>query len=313
LVINKTKWEPRKDSRRKGSGLIMKKTLVALAVLAAGSVNAAEVYNNDGVSTTLSGVAEVQFIGNQGYADADLAVRIDDFDLTAATAVALSEDLSAIGAVSLASSGSADRTYVGFASAEMGTLTVGQQTLISDDAGIGADYEFGGSQYGTTQADGTDVVKYVYDNGQFFFGISQDVAESDTDESSLDGRIGVRADALEVALYAYSSDDNGDESAYNLQATYAMDAFGFAASLGSDEVNDAETTFAEANVTYTLEATTYALGFSTADPETGDSVDTIYANLTTKLAPSVKVYAEAGYQADAAEEFGYVAGMEVKF
>ncbi len=297
----------------------MKKTLVALAVLAAaGSVNAAEIYSNDGVTTSLSGVAEVQFIDNEGFADKDMAVRSDDFDLTAATSVALSEDLSAVGAVSIGqdrntSAVSADRVYVGFASAEMGTLTVGQQTLISDDSGIGADYEFGGSQYGTTTADSTDVVKYVYDNGQFYFGLSSDLQESTGEQTSLDGRIGVRADALDVSLYAYNS-DNLDEDAYNLQVTYAMDALAFAASVGSDDVAGTETKFAEANVAYTIDANTYALGFSTADTDgAADSVDTVYANVTSKLASSVKVYAEVGYQADAVEEFGYVAGMEVKF
>jgi predicted porin len=310
----------------------MKKTLVALAVLAAaGSVNAAEIYSNDGVTTSLSGVAEVQFIDNAKYADADMAVRLDDFDLTAATSVALSEDLSAVGAVSLGgtSSTSTDRVYVGFASAEMGTLTVGKQTLISDDSGIGADYEFGGSQYGTLDADGEDVVKYVYDNGQFFFGVSSDLVESTGDEGILDGRIGVRVDALEVAVYAYDAENvvdedatpavtYADESAYNLQVTYSMDALGFAASVGSDEQDNVETKFAEANVTYTVDANTYALGFSTADTDgAADSVDTIYANVTSKLASNVKVYAEVGFQDQASgstkEDFGYVAGMEVKF
>jgi predicted porin len=300
----------------------MKKTLVALAVLAAaGSVNAAEVYSNDGVTTSLSGVAEVQLIDNEGYADKDLAVRLDDFDITAATSVALSDDVAAVGAVSLGqdrdtSNVSADRVYVGFASAEMGTITFGQQTLLSDDDGIGADYEFGGVQYGTKTEDSTDVVKYVYDNGQFYTGLSYDVAESNGEQSSIDGRIGFRVDSLDVRLYAYSDETDGaDETDFNLEGVYTADALAIAASIGSMDVSDVQTDVAEINVKYTVEATTYALGYSyaKADNDGAKSVDTVYANVTQKLAPSVKVYAEAGYQADAVEEFGYVTGMEVSF
>jgi predicted porin len=299
----------------------MKKTLVALAVLAAaGSVNAAEVYSNDGVTTSLSGVAEVQLIDNEGYADADTAVRLDDFDITASTSVALSDDMAAIGAVSVGNSetdsgndATVDRTYVGFASAEMGTMTFGQQTLIADDAGIGADYEFGGDQYGTT-ADGTDVIKYVFDNGQFYAGLSYDLKESDTDESSIDGRIGFRVDSLDVRLYAFSDEaTDADYTAYNLEGVYSADALAIAASVGSYDDAGVKTTLGEINVKYTVEATTYALGYSTADADGSDTVNTVYANVTQKLAPSVKVYAEAGYQADATEEFGYVTGMEVSF
>jgi predicted porin len=296
----------------------MKKTLVALAVLAAaGSVNAAEVYSNDGVTTSLSGVAEVQLIDNEGYADKDLAVRLDDFDITGSTSVALSDDVAAVGAVSVGqdrdtNAVSADRTYVGFSSAQMGTITFGLQTLISDDSGIGADYEFGGTQYGTTTADSSDVIKYVFDNGQFYAGLSHDVQESTGEQTSTDGRIGVRVDALDLSVYAYDS-DNLDETAYNVQAVYSADALAIAASVGSDEVANVETKFAEINVKYTVEKTTYALGYSTADADNADTVNTVYANVTQKLAPSVKLYAEAGYQADAVEEFGYVTGMEVSF
>jgi predicted porin len=322
----------------------MKKTLVALAVLAAGSVTAAEVYNNEGVSTTLSGVAEVQFIDNAGFADKDLAIRLDDFDLTGATTVALSEDLSAVGAVSigrrdkdedLANSNDAvvDRTYVGFASTEMGTLTFGQQTTIYDDVGNDNSYEFGYALFDYKAIDkGTDVAKYVYDNGKFFLAIAHDLKESDTDETVTDGRIGVRTDALEVALYLSDYKNDGalateanDESSFNLQANYTMDAFGFAASYGVVDTTistvDVKTTYAQVNATYTVDTTTYALGLNTSDSDlsgvAGDRRNGVYANVTTKLAPSVKVYAEVGYadvdDSIAKEDLGYVAGMEVSF
>jgi predicted porin len=311
----------------------MKKTLVALAVLAAaGSVNAAEVYSNDGVTTSLSGVAEVQLIDNENFEKKDLAVRLDDFDITAATSVALSDDVAAVGAVSVGRSSNSenapdntatvDRTYVGFSSTEMGTVTFGQQTTIYDDLGNDFSYEFDKEKFAYGAIDsGTDVVKYVYDNGQFFGAIAHDLKESTSDETVTDGRLGVRVDSLELAVYAsnYKESTTAKESSFNLQADYSLDALAFSASYGviDNKIADEKITYIQANVKYTVDTTSYALGFATNDSDV-DGVDTkngVYANVTTKLAPSVKVYAEAGYADDSsrAEEFGYVTGMEVSF
>jgi hypothetical protein len=130
--------------------------------------------------------------------------------------------------------------------------------------------------------------------------------------------VGFRADALEVALYAADGGDSVDESSFNLQADYAVsDAVAVTASFGQVDAASVTTTYIQANVAYTVDATTYALGGASKDSD-ASGVDTktgIYANVTTKLAPSVKVYAEVGYADDDAfaEDFGYVAGMEVKF
>ena len=311
----------------------MKKTLVALAVLAAGSVNAAEVYNNDGISTTVSGVAEVQLIANKGddsgaFTDADLNVRIDDFDLTLATSIALSEDVAAVGAVSINDDVSADRTYVGFSSAEMGTITFGQQTTIMDDSGNDASFEFGGELFGATFNDGPDVIKYVYDNGQVFFAIAHDLEESTGEATTTDGRLGFRSEAIEIALYASDYEfGTTEETAMNIQATYSMDALALNASYGTVDDGADTTTYIQANVAYTVDAMTYALGVSSgeSDADGADAVNGVYVNVVNQLATNVRVYAEVGmtdYDADTrtvdgvaydAEDFGYLAGMEVKF
>ena len=76
-----------------------------------------------------------------------------------------------------------DELWVGLGG-DFGTLTFGRQLLISDDAGIGKDYELGFEQidFGTTE--GNETIKYVFDNGQFYFGLSHDLDASmhDTDK-----------------------------------------------------------------------------------------------------------------------------------
>jgi predicted porin len=301
----------------------MKKTLVALAVLAAaGSVNAAEIYSNDGVTTSLSGVAEVQFyqsyydVDSDGNDTSDMQVRMDDFDLTAATSVALSEDLAAVGAVSLgglaqeAGAATIDRVYVGFASAEAGTLTVGRQTTITDDMNVDFAQEF--DLHNSIGMDsGDDVVKYVYDNGQFFFGIASDLTEGTGDESVVDGRIGARAENLEVALYVNSTE--GKETAYDLEAVYSADALTLSAAFGETSVDegDEQDTIASINAKYTVDATSYAAGYGFSDD--ADDTSRVYLNVTQKLASSVAVYAEVGFEDAAESNTAYAAGMEVKF
>jgi predicted porin len=331
---------------RKGSGLIMKKTLVALAVLASGSASAVEVYNSDGIVTKISGTAEVQLIVNNGYktVNEDLAVRIDDLDLTAETSIAIDDSWAALGVVSLdketdndgnTGTGSSDiseisgvdsdKLYVGFSHITAGTITFGQQTTISDDSGISADFEAANVTYNdNVDTDGTDVIKYVYDNGTFYAGVSYDLEERDSDESYLDGRIGYRANGFDVRLYAYADErDGSDKDGFNLEGEYSMDAWKFGLSYGRlDDVDtdDNDIDFVEAVVQYSMDDyTTFALGYA-GEYQDGDNNDTnqYYFNVVNKLTKNVRLYAEIGVQdkdneTNADEDVIYLTGMEVKF
>ena len=313
----------------------MKKTLVALAVLAAaGSVNAAEVYNADGIVTTVSGVAEIQVTNNYKFADADTALRVDDFDLTANTVVAVSDTMSALGQVSLgsadnddkAASAQIDRTFVGLTFVDAGTLTFGKQLLVADDAGNSADFELGGDQYGEDVASGNDVVKYVYDNGQLFAAISHDLKETNTDETVTDGRLGFRTGDFEGVVYAYEYEDKsktlatdtGEVSSYDIELNYAMDNISLAGSYGYQKKTsgtdvETKTRFIQANVGYAVDTVTYNLGYSQAKVKDADAVNTVYANVIKQLATNVRVYVEAGSTSADDSEFSTLAGMEVKF
>lgn len=349
----------------------MKKTLVALSVLAAaGAVNAAEVYNNDGVSVSVSGSAEVQFIqdyendattttgANQGVAAVknDARLRLDDGDLTVTTAINLQEGLDVVGGLSFdlatnsRDNAATDKLYVGFASADWGTVTFGRQTLLADDDGIGKDYELGYGQYMADQVETADeVVKYVFDNGQYYAGISHDVKaegddyDNDSNISVLDGRIGARFAGVDARLYVYTDEntnntdadlygaDEYETTAFNLEVEYAVnEAVAVAASYGEADVdsltaatnkNLSDTKYIEVNGSYTMDKTTYALGYVYSDEDVTDTeTKNIYVNVTQQLHDNVKLYAEVGYADEDSEnvnnadiDFAYLVGMEVNF
>ncbi len=337
----------------------MKKTLVALAVLAAaGSVSAAEVYNNDGVSVAVSGSVEVQAI--QGYEydatddfvakKSDGKIRLDDGDLTITTAINIQEGLDVVGGLSFDLTPGdrqavTDKLYVGFASADFGTVTFGRQTLLSDDDGVGKDYELGFGQYDNGLLDGysgwqtesaNEVIKYVYDNGQYYAGLSHNVDAVDDNTSSTteglkasEARVGARFGDADVRAYYFTSEDlaNNEVKAYTLEAEYTMDALTLGASYGNVQAEDA--TGADLNdrdsyeivASYTIDKATYALGYVYSDDSELDATtNNVYANVTYKLHDNVKVYAETGWadidvdnEDSPSIDLGYLVGMEVNF
>lgn len=324
----------------------MKKTLVALAILtAAGSANAGiNLYDADGVKVDMSGAAEVQY--RQEYtANSDAKIRLDDGDLAINTTIAVSEQMNAVAGIAFKFEDkevTSDELWVGIGG-DFGTLTFGRQLLIADDAGIAKDYELGGEAISLSQAEGDQAVKYVFDNGQFYAGVSALIGEdgdSATDDTTIvDGRLGARFNNLDVRVYLYSGDDVAgdnvevfdikgsatqayDVDGYQLEAEYVMDAFAFSASFGQVDYDLVGSTAAETEVTvaalagsYTMDMTTFALGYNYADLDDARNLDanTFYANVTQQLHSNVKVYGEIGTTDVDNSEFGYVAGMEVKF
>ncbi|MGF1714179.1 porin [Photobacterium chitinilyticum] len=331
----------------------MKKTLLALAVLAAGSAQAGvNLYDQDGVVVDVAGAAEVQYI--QEYtANSDSKFRLDDGDLAFNTTVPVSNNLNAVSGLAFnfedkgAAEGSVknDELWVGFSSNDFGTITFGRQYLIADDSGIGKDVELGGDGLDFVQAQGDQTVKYVFDNGQFYAGLSallMETGKAGDETSIIDGRIGARFGDLDARVYLYSGEDvaaknitffsnltgNVDIDGYNLEGEYIMGAFAFAASFGQVEYEDSANTIGKIEAdtaalagSYTMDKTTFALGYTYLDadltPKTGASsngdANTFYANVTQQMHANVKVYGEIGTTDVDNSEFGYVAGMEVSF
>ncbi|MEJ2762701.1 porin [Photobacterium sp. MCCC 1A19761] len=323
----------------------MKKTLLALSVLAAGSANAGvNLYDQQGVIVDVSGAAEVQYF--QGYAkDSDSAFRLDDGDLAFNTTVPVTDSLNAVAAMAYEYEDgdvTNDELWVGF-QGDFGTLTFGRQYLIADDAGIGKDYELGGDGLDFVLANGDQAAKYVFDNGQFYAGVSALLTETqkadavtgkDVDEAQvIDGRLGARFGDLDARVYLYSGSDIAssdifgtdftggviDVEGYNLEVEYTMGAIALAGSFGQVEYKNVANSANKLDVdtaalagSYTMDKTTFALGYTFLDFDK-DDVSAVYANVTQQLHSNVKVYAEIGSSDADDSEFGYLAGMEVLF
>lgn len=314
----------------------MKKTLLALSVLAAGSAQAGiNLYDANGVVVDLSGAAEVQYIQKIQDKDNnnDAGLRLDDGDLQINTTIAVTDQLNAVAGIGFAFEDrevTNDELWVGLGG-DFGTLTFGRQLYIIDDAGIGKDYELGFEQINFVKTEGDEAIKYVFDNGQFYFGISHDLDAQGNDfqgddGSVTDGRIGARFADFDVRAYYYTASDldvDGsltDVDGYNLEAEYVMGQFAFAASYGNVEYKDVasglkdDVDLIELAGSYTMGKNTFALGYNRADYDS-ETIDNVYANITHQLHSNVKVYGELGWaDADDADlDVGYLVGMEVVF
>lgn len=320
----------------------MKKTLLALLVAgAATSANAAvTVYDNGGVSIDVTGAAEVQVYKDYGDSP-DTDIRIDDGDLGTVAKLSINEDLYAIGGFGLYFEDDdvgSDEAYVGFGSETYGEFTIGRQLLISDDAGIGKDYEFGTGGVDFVQTEGDETYKYVYDNGTFYFGTSGLVSsdngtylndsnqEIDVTGSTeiYDARVGYRVAGLDARFYYYTGkniatslfgedgDPGVDTDVYSLELEYQLtDAIGLAGSWSNinyessvDSSQEIEADVYQIAADYQWNNTNFAAGWNFWD-ETKSSQEigeidarTYYVTVTQRVHQFAKVYAEVGYDDD---------------
>ncbi|OOE70942.1 porin [Salinivibrio kushneri] len=331
----------------------MKKTILAMAVpalLAAGSASASiNLYDAEGVKVDVSGAAEVQYIQEIGN-NQDGKWRLDDGDIQFDTEVAVSDSLSAIAAVDFEfenadadtdTNGNVENNllYVGF-KGDWGQFTAGRQLLLMDDAGITKDYELAKNAFGADYTHAQQVGKYVYDNGTFYgaatFTDKSDGYDDDSAEAIANGygagedvrvyeaRLGYRFADVDARVYYQKADNvsrvsDDEKDAYNFEIEYAgIENVGLAASIGRTSAdiggNDVDTDYTSIAADYTMGKTTYGIGYDNKDEEGNTSdVNGYYANITYALHSNAKVYAEVGDSDGENEDFGYVAGMEVKF
>ncbi|NOH26655.1 porin [Vibrio mediterranei] len=188
----------------------MKKTLVALAVLAAGSAQAGiEIYNQDKVTVNLKGDIEVAYI--KSVADgSEFKQEIQDADFGFDTRYAINDDLQFGGywefdgandsvTKGTSTNVAAGNTYVALYSQAAGSIKFGRLDTVLDDAGIGSDYQFGinsffsnGSPFG-----GDEAVRYDIDKGAFYGAVAykQDKNKNNKlgeDGYMVDGKLGYR-------------------------------------------------------------------------------------------------------------------------
>jgi predicted porin len=321
----------------------MKKTILAMAVpalLAAGAVNAATVYDQDGVTVTIGGAAEVQLIQNYegkmaafGGDDKNLDVRLDDGELNFGVEVAVSDSLTALGYYDFEYEGGSvknDELYAGL-KGDFGTFTAGRQYTIWDDSGIGEDIELGLEGVDDKiQADGDNVLKYRYEGDAFWFALAHDLdawnddAEANEENQHTDAGLGTSVAGIDLAAYFSTGEDasNNDSDAWQLSAVYNVEAFTVGASytdfeLDNDKANSGWVT--ETLFGYAMGDFQYYLGYNFGENDDDSKANNIYANATYKMHSNVKTYVELGFVdiEDAAgnseDSTGFLVGMEVKF
>ncbi|WP_070963020.1 porin [Vibrio sonorensis] len=331
----------------------MKKTLVALAVMvAAGSAQAIELYNQDGVSVDLSGDVEVRYIKKTDE-NANTTQQIDDADFGFDTRYQINDEYQ-IGAFFEFSGDNNDRAtgnssvgnvYVALYTQTYGDLKVGKLDTIIDDAGVGSDFAFGvKSFFDDAPTGGEEAVRYDYDNGAFYLGLGliQDKYNTDDkrigkDGNYLDAKVGYRINDLDLTAYYATADlrgkkknDAGTQDVLNTDATiFAFEAVyagieNLNLELGyysTDEehlgtvVTREETDTVALAADYTWNEITFAAGYSTTDFEASDAKDANhwFGNVAYSVAPNTKLYAEVGGNNADKSETGYAVGIQAKF
>lgn len=321
----------------------MKKTLVALSVLAAASAQAGiELYNQDNVSVTLGGDLEVVYIDNKDFDKTnELKQELQDADFSFDVRYAATDSFS-VGAFWEFSGdkGQADtgNAYFGFYSDNMGSLKVGKLDTILDDAGIGNDYQFGVSDFfDNADFGGTESVRYDFDNGTIYAGLgfSQNKANTKNfygeDGSLVDARIGGRVAGFDLVAYVGQAKSKGDtvKGGYAdgdkvklaaFEVTYALDAVNLQA--GYYDISHTGTfvntkggkTLALA-ADYTMEAWNFAAGVDKTDFEAANTDDatTGFVNVSYGIAPNTKLYAEYGFTNEDNKDNGYAVGIKADF
>jgi len=285
----------------------MKKTILASAILLAGAANAAEIYNNEGTSVTLGG----SFRGHVVIQDSD-DVKFEDagsrFNLKASKE--LDNGLTAFGAAEIKNSdvpGGKDKglylnkVYVGLAHDVYGTVELGQQYGLNDDA---FKYDFSyehGNIYNedneTLGSDSEDQLKYTKEFG----GASVVVSLMDQDTYAIGGTYDVAGLSL-VASYNVANDRPtnvntkfADNSTYVVGASYALDALTLGAVYTAAEVDSVDMSAFGLGAHYALgQASVYAMFDSTSHDDKEAEYTEIVIGADYELADGVIAFAEFG-------------------
>jgi len=318
----------------------MKKTLVALSVLAASASATAgfEIYNQDGVSVNLGGDIEVVYVKSTTK-DSKAEQQIQDADVALDVRYAVNDSIQVggfwqINDVGVDNDGdNAGDAYVAVYSDSFGSIKVGRTCSALDDAGIGSDYQFGLTTFFEDSevycAD--EIVRYDVDKGNFYgtFAVVQDVNGNESlapSSTYFDGALGYRvADFDFVGFYGQGDvldgADKVEQTTWSVQAKYnGIENLGLAVAyydmIGKPLVGEKSDTDTIAfAATYTIEKTTLAAGYSTSgnnDAAVADE-DYWYVNAGYSVAPNTTLYAEVGGTDKKDTDTGYAVGVKAFF
>ncbi|EHN70659.1 porin [Aliivibrio fischeri] len=315
----------------------MKKTLVALSVLAAGSAQAGiELYNQNDVTVNMGGDIEVVY--KQGKAeDAELTQEIQDADVSFDVRYAINDELQfggfwQINDVAMDKDGeNAGDVYVALYSDTVGSFKVGRLCTVLDDAGIGSDYQFGITTFfqGEDMYCADEVIRWDIDKENFYAAaaIAQDKNGNtglNNDSTYFDGKIGYRVADFDFTALVGLGEVGGDlptstkhdETLWSAQVRYnGIDNLGLAAAYYSMD-NDTDTTNTMAlAATYQLDLLALAAGYSLSshDDDAIDDLNTWYVNAGYTVAPNTTAYVEVGGDDADKTQTGFAIGVKAAF
>jgi len=309
----------------------MKKTLVALSVLAASAAapfaNAAiELYNEEGITVNLKGDIEVVY-RNDVDGDSQMEQRIEDADFGFDIRYMVNEDWT-VGAYwefngSEATNSEVTRngdTYVAAYHKTAGSIKFGRTCTAADDLGVGSDEAFGIKTFLDTQTDecSDEAVRYDFDNGDFYatlgfvqnkvdVSLLKSTGRTDVKDGSgdtyYDARAGFRAADFDVSAFIaqYDAEDStaqNDDSSYALEVVYTgienvkLEAAYYGVNADADNSDNSVVALAAG---YTMGKVGFAAGYSFSDHDvSSEDTDRWFVNTTYGIAPNTKLYAEVG-------------------
>lgn len=296
----------------------MKKTLVALSVLAAsvGSAQAFEIYNQDGVTVDMGGDIEVVYLSAKSDDDrtakgdaTDFHQEIQDADVKFDVRYAMNDDLQFGGFFELQDTGMNEGdAYVALYSNTIGSIKVGRTCTALDDAGIGSDYQFGITTWfnGSDMFCGDEVVRWDLDKENFYatVALAQDKNDSapkgvGTDETYFDARVGYRVASFDFTVLG-GSGDNDAKKTYTLLGAEArfngVENLGLAAAFYTTDNDVVKANTVALSATYQLDVVALATGvsFDSDDVDGSDDVTSWYVNAGYPIAPNTTAYVEVG-------------------
>ena len=323
----------------------MKKLLLAVAVssVAAGSANAATVYEKDGFTYKLNGDFQVQMRQAIGV-DERAEVEYDDLELKNYVSYDLGNGLTGFGRVDFGFKKAAEddqrgsnleESYVGLKYG-VASFSFGKQNFASYEFGIEEAYEvktIEEDRFDATGTDGDDTVRIDVELDNVYIAASHEMKSADTGaDDGIDGEyydlfvstklVGLELAAAYQQARRYGKADSQDT--YGVSASYDFGFMNLAAdySLTDDNNTDVETKQYNVAAVFPVASTTdVAVGMGNKDSDaTGyEDVTEWYANVTYKFpqAKNVRVFAEVAdsdlKKNNKEVDMGMLAGLRVKF
>ncbi|WP_104402214.1 porin [Vibrio penaeicida] len=314
----------------------MKKTILAVAVVAAaGSVNAAEVYNNDGSTLEVNGRAFAIMQVEDNGTGSESSINDGGSRLGFTAKHQATESVAAIGRFEV-QYGDADTAftsrdfYAGVEFTNIGTLTFGRQTTIFDDVAFrgGFDEWYGYSQRLEDRGRDNGIVKFTASNlvENLTAGVTYQFAQADNEQRSgftiagayeLPMGLGLSAGFYDYTDEVYAGrtvEKNYD--GFNLGASYKFNAFKVGADFSMEDQAGTDVMAWRLGGEYNIDATRIYGGYGQIDADDAPTDSGFYAGVGYALGSKTTVFVEYS-QLDTEEkgdfESGATAGIIVNF